>query len=191
VPLLDWLMDVKQAFAPDGVLSVCVPMYEYRVEQAVMAEAVASAIAHGDHLVVEAGTGVGKSLAYLVPAILSGETVIVSTHLKSLQDQLITKDIPLLADIWPDEMRPALLKGRQNYVCLEEYTRARSAPVQDDLLVPDATDATQAAWEALCAWTGTQIETEGEGDLDQLPLTGVQHLLDRVTIDSLYQISPG
>ncbi len=95
---------------------------EAREGQVEMASAVADAIADARHLVVQAGTGTGKSLAYLVPAVLSGRTVVVATATKALQEQLATKDLPLLAAQLPGGFTHALLKGRSNYVCVQRVT---------------------------------------------------------------------
>src|SRR6185295_2020583 len=89
-------VDARQFFSRRGVLSKWHPSYEFREGQLRMAEAVESALADRKHLIVEAGTGTGKTLAYLVPAILSGKRVIVSTGTKNLQEQLYFKDIPFL-----------------------------------------------------------------------------------------------
>lgn len=91
-----------------------------------MAEAIEQALTGGDSLVVEAGTGIGKTLAYLVPALLSGERVIVSTGTKTLQDQLFFRDIPLVRSALGVSVRPALLKGRANYLCLHRMHIART-----------------------------------------------------------------
>jgi len=103
--------------------------YEHRGEQLQMADAVAAAIAEGRHLIVEAGTGVGKSFAYLVPAILAvtepaeqgkgpnrPRRIVISTHTISLQEQLIRKDLPLLSSVIPREFSVVLVKGRRNYL---------------------------------------------------------------------------
>ncbi len=109
---------------------------EARPGQVRMAVAVASAIATGRHLVVQAGTGTGKSLAYLVPALLSGRKVIVATATKALQDQLAGKDLPLLAAHLGEDVDFAVLKGRSNYLCLQ---KAREVAGDDSLeLAPTA-----------------------------------------------------
>ena len=100
------------------------PAGECRDGQLEMCAAVADAIARGEHLVVEAGTGVGKSLAYLVAAVLSGRRVVVATARKPLQDQLIGKDIPFLAAALPGRVDAAVLKGRSNYLCLAKLEEA-------------------------------------------------------------------
>ena len=104
--------------------------YESRPQQVEMARGVAVALEAGGHLVVEAGTGVGKSLAYLVPLILhargAGRRVMVSTHTISLQEQLVGKDLPLLKERLGTDFRAVLVKGRTNYLCLRRLARARS-----------------------------------------------------------------
>src|SRR5438128_5506480 len=111
---------VRTIFSEDGLLSKA-KNFEYRPQQQEMAVAVARALEEDRHLVVEAGTGVGKSLAYLVPAILFAleqhKKAIISTHTINLQEQLIHKDIPILKKILPVEFEAALMKGRQNYIC--------------------------------------------------------------------------
>ena len=102
---------------------------ESRPGQITMAEAVAAAIEHGRHLVVQAGTGTGKSLAYLVPALLSGRRVVVATATKALQDQLAGKDLPFVTEHLDLDVDVAVLKGRSNYVCLQ---RLREATGGDD-----------------------------------------------------------
>ena len=91
--------------------------YEARPEQAALAAEVETALASGDHLLAEAGTGTGKSLAYLIPALESGQRVVVSTATKALQEQLLTKDVPTAAAALGREVEVAVLKGRQNYLC--------------------------------------------------------------------------
>src|SRR5215831_14906254 len=91
-------MSARKFFGKNGLLSGWHPNYEYREGQIAMAEAVEEALAKNKHLIVEAGTGTGKTLAYLVPAILSGKRVVISTGTKNLQEQLFFKDIPFLAE---------------------------------------------------------------------------------------------
>ncbi len=142
-----------EILGPEGRIAARLKDYEHREEQLAMAEAVADAIENEHHLIVEAGTGVGKSFAYLVPAIItvatpgtltaprnggtnspeeSGETpprVIISTHTISLQEQLLQKDIPLLNSIIPLEFTAVLVKGRHNYVCPRRLRNALSRAV--------------------------------------------------------------
>ena len=108
---------VHQFFSRHGTLSKWHPNYEYRPGQLAMAEAVESALADRKHLIVEAGTGTGKTLAYLVPAILSGKRIVVSTGTKNLQEQLFFKDVPFLQQHFPRPLRVCYMKGRNNYAC--------------------------------------------------------------------------
>jgi len=116
---------VAQAFVPDGVLARCVDAFSPRPGQATMASAVAATLESGGVLVVEAGTGVGKTYAYLVPALLSGERVLLSTATKTLQDQLFGRDIPRLVAALGLPVRTALLKGRSSYLCSYRLASAR------------------------------------------------------------------
>jgi ATP-dependent DNA helicase DinG len=116
---------VREAFAAGGVLSRAADEYRPRAGQAAMAVAVARTIEHGGALVVEAGTGVGKTFSYLVPALLSGERVLLSTATKTLQDQLHGRDLPRLAEALGLPVRTALLKGRASYLCLHRMEIAR------------------------------------------------------------------
>src|SRR2546429_648838 len=95
------------------------PGYEHRPEQRELALAVADALKHRRILVAEAGTGTGKTLAYLVPAVTSGRKVVISTATKTLQEQIFWKDIPLLKKELGLDFRAAYMKGRSNYFCLE------------------------------------------------------------------------
>lgn len=123
----DFVQRVRGIFAPDGLLSKA-RNFEYRPQQQAMAAAVAEALEEERHLVVEAGTGVGKSLAYLVPATLFAieqqKKAIISTHTINLQEQLLHKDIPILKKILPIEFEASLMKGRQNYLCPRRLERA-------------------------------------------------------------------
>ena len=112
-------MSIASILGPDGAIAQRLAHYEARPQQLAMADAVADAIAGGRKLMVEAGTGVGKSFAYLVPAILAAATqkdcrVIISTHTISLQEQLVQKDIPFLQKIMPQPFTALLVKGRAN-----------------------------------------------------------------------------
>ncbi len=113
-------LTLKDIFSPGGIISQNLSSYEYREEQLLMANAVARAFVDSEHLVVEAGTGVGKSFAYLIPAISlavkTHQTVVISTNTISLQEQLVTKDIPFLHEILPRDFKAVLAKGRRNYL---------------------------------------------------------------------------
>src|SRR5438105_15802860 len=104
--------------------------YEFRPQQMEMAAAVQAALVDGHYLLVEAGTGGGKSFAYLLPAIdyavRTKKRVVISTHTISLQEQLIDKDIPLLRAVYPDEFTAVLVKGRSNYLCRRRLQQTRS-----------------------------------------------------------------
>ena len=120
--------EVAQAFAPDGVLSRAVDHFVARDGQVAMALAVAQAIENPEALVVEASTGVGKTFSYLVPALLSGERVLISTATKALQDQLFGRDLPRLVTALGVPVSTALLKGRTSYLCLHRLELARHDP---------------------------------------------------------------
>lgn len=131
---------MKEIFGPGGLLSRSHPQYEYREGQLEMAEAVARAITERHHLLVEAGTGTGKTLAYLIPAILSGKKILVSTGTKNLQEQLFFKDIPFLQQHLPYRFRASYMKGRSNYLCLLRFKKAETSPVLSGLEELDAFD---------------------------------------------------
>lgn len=118
-------MTLDEVFAEGGLFAAAVPGYKPREQQLEMAQAVADAIKAQGQLVAEAGTGTGKTFAYLVPALLSGGKVIVSTGTKTLQDQLFQRDIPMVRDVLTVPVTIALLKGRSNYVCHYHLERAR------------------------------------------------------------------
>ncbi|HEY5813688.1 MAG TPA: DEAD/DEAH box helicase, partial [Terrimicrobiaceae bacterium] len=119
--------EIEGIFSPEGLLSA-VSNYEFRAEQQQMASQVARTLEIGEHLVIEAGTGVGKSLAYLIPAALHAvrtkRKAVVSTHTIALQEQLMYKDIPLVQKLLPIEFEAALLKGRHNFLCGTRLDRA-------------------------------------------------------------------
>jgi ATP-dependent DNA helicase DinG len=152
-------------FGEAGLLSGA-KNFEYRPEQQEMAAAVANALEERSHLVVEAGTGVGKSLAYLIPAVLfaleHGRKAIVSTHTISLQEQLLHKDIPIVRALIGRPFEAALLKGRQNYLCPNRLERALQ--LQNDLFT------TSEQQELLRIREWSQKTTEGTlSDLDLEP----------------------
>src|SRR3982751_4393299 len=119
----------RQFFGRGGTLSKWHPNYEFRSGQVEMAEAVEAALADKRHLIVEAGTGTGKTLAYLVPALLSGKRIIVSTGTKTLQEQLFFKDIPFLQQHFPRPLKVCYMKGRANYACRQKIYDAEKEPV--------------------------------------------------------------
>lgn len=150
---------VRDAFAPGGVLSRAAEQFRPRGGQTDMALAVARTIGSGGALVVEAGTGVGKTFSYLVPALLSGERVLLSTATKTLQDQLFGRDLPRLVQALGLPVRTALLKGRASYLCLHRMELAR----QPDAALPDR--ASLRALAKIEEWA----QVTRTGDLAELP----------------------
>jgi ATP-dependent DNA helicase DinG len=108
---------MREFFGPGGVLEQRLEDYEFRPSQVRMAEAVHRALEDQNHVIIEAGTGTGKTLAYLLPALVHGRRILVSTGTKTLQDQIFYKDIPLLESVLSRPIRAAYLKGRNNYLC--------------------------------------------------------------------------
>ena len=131
-------MDVSAVLSPDGLIAKRLDRYEFRPQQLEMGQAVAAALADHEHLMVEAGTGVGKSFAYLVPAVqhalAAKKRVLISTYTISLQEQLVSKDIPFLQGVLPDRFKAVLAKGRSNYICPRRLARAidQQATLFDD-----------------------------------------------------------
>jgi len=149
---------VQEAFLEGGILSQATQQFQPRTGQTDMALAVADVISDGGSLVVEAGTGVGKTFAYLVPALLSGERVLLSTATKALQDQLFARDIPRLITAFNLPIRLALLKGRSNYLCTHRMQMARQ-----DASLPDRHVV------RMLAKVETWALTTQTGDLAELP----------------------
>ena len=158
-------MDVKAAL--DRVRAA-LPAGEERPGQVAMAEAVARAVTTGRHLVVQAGTGTGKSLGYLVPAILSGKRVVVATATKALQDQLAGKDLPFLARHLGVPFEFAVVKGRSNYLCRQRADEVMGGG--DQLTLDDAADVGPLGRDVLrlVEW-GRSTETGDRSDLDFEP----------------------
>src|SRR5215475_14025911 len=126
-----------------------------------MAEAVESALAEKKHLIVEAGTGTGKTLAYLVPALLSGKRVVISTGTKNLQEQLFFKDIPFLEKHFGAPIAAAYMKGRSNYACRQKIYDAETEPVLDGL-------EEVADFQIIREWEKT-TETGDRAEIKSLP----------------------
>jgi ATP-dependent DNA helicase DinG len=148
-------------FGPHGKIAALHPQFEFRPGQLEMAEAVADAIEHKRHLVVEAGTGTGKTLAYLIPAIESGQRVVVSTGTKNLQEQLFFKDVPFVEEIFPGRVKACLMKGRANYLCLKKLSEMQSQPLLESL---DEVDV----FKHIAVWAGT-TESGDRAELGDLP----------------------
>jgi ATP-dependent DNA helicase DinG len=128
------MLDLEDIFGGDGPLARALPDFKVRREQLRMAQGVSSALAAHEALVVEAGTGTGKTFAYLVPALLSGARVLISTGTRTLQDQLFAKDLPLVSAALGRPARVALLKGRGNYLCRYRLSGAAQSAEQLPLI---------------------------------------------------------
>jgi ATP-dependent DNA helicase DinG len=151
---------VHEAFRSGGSLAATLPGFEPRAEQAALAAAVERALLTGEHLVAEAGTGTGKSLAYLLPALESGQRVVVATATKALQEQLVTGEVPAAARALGREVRVAVVKGRQNYVC------RRQLQGFGPMLLRDPRD--EEAFAAIEPWLAT-TESGDRAELDVEP----------------------
>lgn len=155
----DW--SVEAVLGPNGCFARTQPGFEFRPGQLDMARAVDDALRRGGHLCVEAGTGTGKTLAYLVPAVLQSEVVVISTATKNLQEQILEHDIPRLERSLGRRLRVALLKGRGNYLCLyrlERFEDEGRLPGLDDLRYLDV----------IRRWAET-TETGDRAELRDLP----------------------
>jgi len=170
----------EEIFGPDGALARVLPGWEPRAPQEAMAEGVARALDREEGLVVEAGTGVGKSLAYLLPAALwavrNARRVIVSTHTRALQEQLVHGDLPVVARVLAElglPLKYEMLMGADNYLCVQRLARLRAQPA----LISDEAQETVAR---LDAWArGAQT-----GHRAALPVAVPQNLWDRVARDT-------
>lgn len=165
-------LDFSSILGPDGSIARRLGgLYESRPQQLSMAAAVDDALTTGHHLLVEAGTGIGKSFAYLLPAIeyavRQGKRVVISTHTISLQEQLIEKDIPLIRSVFPDEFSAVLVKGRSNYLCQRRLQQARG---RQGMLFdrPDQLESLRTIEQ----WA-TQTTDGSLSDLPQVPTPGV------------------
>ncbi|HEX3670685.1 MAG TPA: ATP-dependent DNA helicase [Candidatus Cybelea sp.] len=152
------IQPLDEVFGERGPFAQALHGYEPRVGQLQMAQLVERGIMEGMHTIVEAGTGVGKSLAYLVPAVRSGKKVVLSTGTIALQEQLVQKDIPLVRDALGVPVRVTLLKGRSHYLCRQKFERMRA----DRLLAPSR--SMQRIWE----W-GQRTETGDRAELGFVP----------------------
>ena len=150
---------VDAIFAPDGPLARTIPEFEPRSGQRAMAAAVAQVFDEGGVLLAEAGTGTGKTLAYLVPAILSGQRVLISTGTKNLQEQIYFKDIPALRKALDVPFTATYMKGRANYLCLHRLEQINDAagPASYDVFLP-----------IIREWS-TRTETGDRAELEDLP----------------------
>jgi ATP-dependent DNA helicase DinG len=170
-------MDLIQILGPGGAVAGLMPHYEDRPEQLSMAEAVGRAIRDQRHLMVEAGTGVGKSFAYLIPAILAAQAdkdarVVISTHTISLQEQLLHKDIPFLQKVMPGPFHAVLVKGRSNYLSLR---RLRVAQQRMNSLLSEESVKRQLV--SIGRWS-RQTREGSRSDLDFTPAPAVWELVE-------------
>ncbi|EKO3480364.1 ATP-dependent DNA helicase [Vibrio fluvialis] len=154
---------IAKTFSQQGALGKAIPGFQARQAQIDMAEAVSNAIKHSSQLVVEAGTGTGKTFAYLVPALLSGKKVIISTGSKNLQEQLFHRDLPLMVGALGFHGNVALLKGRANYLCLDRLSRQM---VESHTNEADPTLLTQLV--KVRSWA-SETKTGDLGECDDLP----------------------
>lgn len=156
---------MEEIFGKSGLIAKHHKEYEYRGGQIKMAEAVFRAFEENKHLIVEAGTGTGKTLAYLVPAIAyalkHGKRVIISTGTKNLQEQLMEKDIPFLQKVMPKKFKAAYMKGRSNYACLYRIKKAETQPILESL---DEFDS----FQKVSRWS-RESETGDKAELFDLP----------------------
>ena len=156
---------MEEVFGPEGLIAQAHPEYEYRPGQITMASAVMRAFEQNRHLIVEAGTGTGKTLAYLVPAVaaaLGGRgRVVISTGTKNLQEQLMEKDIPFLQSVLPKPFSATYMKGRNNYLCLNRLGRAEASPILEGLEEVDYFDE-------VCQWS-RETEIGDRAELARLP----------------------
>ncbi len=171
---------LQEILGPDGAVARRMgDKYEHRPQQMEMATAVQHAFSDGHHLLVEAGTGVGKSFAYLLPAIdfavKNNKRVVISTHTISLQEQLIDKDIPLLQSVYPDEFIAVLVKGRSNYLCQRRLDQTRS---RQSLLFDDQKQL-ESLW-MIEQWAADSLEKGGVGSLTDLPSLPQPAVWDKV-----------
>lgn len=156
---------MEKIFGKAGLIAKHHKDYEYRLGQIKMADAVLKAFEENKHLLVEAGTGTGKTLAYLVPAIAyslkHNKRVIISTGTKNLQEQLMEKDIPFLQKVMPKKFKAAYMKGRSNYACLQRIKKAENQPVLESL---DELDS----FQLISRWS-RETETGDRSELFELP----------------------
>jgi ATP-dependent DNA helicase DinG len=160
------MLDLEDIFGHGGPLEQALPDFKVRRQQLLMAERVAGALAARESLVVEAGTGTGKTFAYLVPALLCGARVLISTGTRTLQDQLFSKDLPLVAAALGRPARVALLKGRANYLC--RYRLARAEEGGEQLALVESGAAPPRASNAMLARIRRWARTTQRGDLAEV-----------------------
>src|SRR5262245_55718834 len=152
---------MEDVFGPGGLIAQHHPNYEHRPGQSEMAEAVRFTLNKGGITLVEAGTGTGKTLAYLIPALAARRRIVVSTATKNLQEQLYHKDIPFLQQILPTEFTATCMKGRSNYLCLYRLKKAEETPMLHGFEEVNY-------FQRIREWSGT-TETGDRAELHDLP----------------------
>jgi len=163
----DYRSRVRSILGPDGVLANAMTGYEHRKQQVTMALEVYEALESGDRLVIEAPTGTGKTLAYLVAAVLSRKRVAISTGTKNLQEQLFFKDIPFVKDKVFPGLKAALLKGRGNFVCHTRFRRFLRQPSLFPLGAEKTLDRIRDWYRKTCqGGEGDRAEIENLADDD-------------------------
>src|SRR2546423_15273691 len=160
------MLDLTDIFGHEGPLHRALTDFKVRRQQLRMAEQVAAAVHGRETLAVEAGTGTGKTFAYLVPALLSGARVLISTGTRTLQDQLFSKDLPLVAAAMGRPAKVALLKGRSNYLC--RYRLARADAQSEQLTLEQSAAARPRASHAMLARIRRWARTTRRGDLAEV-----------------------
>jgi len=160
--------ETREIFRPGGLLAASLAGYEQRSGQAIMAEAIAETLENGDggRLAVEAETGIGKTLAYLIPAALSGQKIVVSTNTLNLQEQILAGEIPFIQQHIDPQLTAVCLKGRQNYLCHYRWQQSQADPRQSLFAEPEARGR-------ISAWL-TETKT---GDRAELPWLADDSLL--------------
>jgi ATP-dependent DNA helicase DinG len=153
---------MEEIFGKHGILATGLDSYEYRPQQVEMAEAVSRTLHEGGGLIVEAGPGTGKTFAYLIPAIYSGNRVVVSTGTKNLQEQIFFKDIPLLREMLPVTFTVAYMKGRENYLCRRRFKIFSRQPLFK--ILEEASFFTEVSTWASQTKTGDRSELGGIPD---------------------------
>jgi len=170
---------IDDLFAAEGPIARALPGFEARPGQVAMARLIERGFLEQTHTIVEAGTGVGKSLAYLVPALRSGKKIVISTGTIALQEQLVTKDLPLVKQALGIEARVELLKGRNHYLCREKFDRMSAQRLV----------ASSASMERLWAWA-ERTATGDRAELSFIPAAGDWEELDADADDCVGELCP-
>ena len=187
-------LPLDKIFAPGGWLAKHHPKYEFRPGQLEMAESVEFALESRQHLIVEAGTGTGKTLAYLVPLLRSGLRTVISTGTKNLQEQLFYKDVPFLKKLFP-QMKVTLMKGRANYLCRQKLYDMEKQPVLEGMdeveqypKLRQWDETTETGDRAELRWMPDQSELWKKVDARREACTGQKcALFDRCFITQMHQ----